>query len=257
MLFSTLRNRRILLLIAHPDDEAMFFAPMLAQLTRPHLGNHLQILCLSNGNAAGLGAVRERELVQSALLLGIKDELDVRVLDDEGFQDSMSVTWSAQDISKLLHESYIAVDPSATRDGRAGISAIDTIITFDQRGISGHPNHISLYHGALDYTNSFASIQVPIPPISLYTLTSVNFLRKYASVLDAPWTILSNWLTKQDGPILPSRLVAVSTLGAYRRAQKAMTQAHVSQMVWFRWGWISIARYMVVNDLVRHDLAVL
>ena len=45
----TLRNKRICLLIAHPDDEAMFFSPTLLALTAPELGNHLKILCLSSG----------------------------------------------------------------------------------------------------------------------------------------------------------------------------------------------------------------
>lgn len=44
-----LYNKRICLLIAHPDDEAMFFAPTLLALTRPELGNHVKILCLSTG----------------------------------------------------------------------------------------------------------------------------------------------------------------------------------------------------------------
>jgi N-acetylglucosaminylphosphatidylinositol deacetylase len=44
-----LRNKRICLLIAHPDDEAMFFAPTLLALTHPDAGNHVKILCLSTG----------------------------------------------------------------------------------------------------------------------------------------------------------------------------------------------------------------
>jgi hypothetical protein len=47
--FPKLRNKRICLLIAHPDDEAMFFAPTLLALTDPSLGNHVKILCLSSG----------------------------------------------------------------------------------------------------------------------------------------------------------------------------------------------------------------
>lgn len=47
--FPTLHNRRICLLIAHPDDEAMFFAPAILALTEPSLGNHVKILCLSSG----------------------------------------------------------------------------------------------------------------------------------------------------------------------------------------------------------------
>lgn len=45
----SLRDKRICLLIAHPDDEAMFFAPTVLALTRPDTGNHVQILCLSTG----------------------------------------------------------------------------------------------------------------------------------------------------------------------------------------------------------------
>ena len=47
--FPQLENKRICLLIAHPDDEAMFFSPTVLALTRPEMGNHLKILCLSNG----------------------------------------------------------------------------------------------------------------------------------------------------------------------------------------------------------------
>ena len=46
---SMLQGKRILLLIAHPDDEAMFFAPTLLALTNPALDNHVKILCLSSG----------------------------------------------------------------------------------------------------------------------------------------------------------------------------------------------------------------
>jgi N-acetylglucosaminylphosphatidylinositol deacetylase len=47
--FPLLRNKRICLLIAHPDDEAMFFAPTVMALARPETGNHIKILCLSSG----------------------------------------------------------------------------------------------------------------------------------------------------------------------------------------------------------------
>lgn len=45
----SLRNKAICILIAHPDDEAMFFAPTVLALTDPKLGNHVKILCLSSG----------------------------------------------------------------------------------------------------------------------------------------------------------------------------------------------------------------
>jgi N-acetylglucosaminylphosphatidylinositol deacetylase len=82
MRFPTLQNKRICLLIAHPDDEAMFFAPTVLALTRPETGNHVKILCLSSGNAAGLGETRKKELVKSGMVLGLRDEDDVFVVDN-------------------------------------------------------------------------------------------------------------------------------------------------------------------------------
>ena len=64
--FPTLRNKRILLLIAHPDDEAMFFAPTLLALTRPECGNHVKILCLSSGMLHSICA----EALTSTLIIG-------------------------------------------------------------------------------------------------------------------------------------------------------------------------------------------
>ena len=98
--------------------------------------------------------------------------------------------------------------------------------------------------------------------MALYKLTSTNVLRKYIALLDAPLTMLlcvldSMQIAGRKGEKkkdLPRRLIFLSNLGFYRRAQKAMTQAHVSQMVWFRWGWISLSRYMLMNDLKREKL---
>ena len=77
-----IRDKRVCLLIAHPDDEAMFFAPTVLALTHPETGNHVTILSLSSGNAEGLGETRRRELVESALLLGLRRPEDVEVMDN-------------------------------------------------------------------------------------------------------------------------------------------------------------------------------
>jgi len=68
-----IENANILYVIAHPDDEAMFFVPSIVQLRQPHLHNKLYLLCLSNGNFDGLGKIREKELHASARYLGFTD----------------------------------------------------------------------------------------------------------------------------------------------------------------------------------------
>ena len=154
-------------------------------------------------------------------------------------------------------------------------ATIDVLITFDKRGVSGHPNHSSLYFGAVAWLKDMMRGKAGWEcPVSLYTLTSISLMRKYLSVLDAPFTMLQCVLQsvgpgKNGGGAKgrvgkgemgrekgtdPGRLFYMADLGAYRRGQRAMTQAHRSQMVWFRWGWISLGRYMVVNDLKRERI---
>ena len=65
-------SSNILLLTAHPDDECMFFAPTLLALQETlKPPPTLYSLCLSVGNADGLGDVRRHELAASLDVLGI------------------------------------------------------------------------------------------------------------------------------------------------------------------------------------------
>ncbi|KZF26685.1 LmbE-like protein [Xylona heveae TC161] len=256
--FPTLTNKRIVLLIAHPDDEAMFFAPTLLSLTERSKGNHVKILCLSSGNADGLGSIRKKELVKSGLHLGLRSEDDVLVLDDPNFPDSMTIKWSPPLISSILNAFFVPSSGSSKSKSASSFAqssspptpSIDVIITFDAHGISSHPNHISLYHGARHFLSSLKSTHPGwADPIALYTLRTTFILRKYLSVLDTPLTVLLSLFSRKKAGSTPTPLMFVSGPLAYGRAQRAMTHAHKSQMVWFRWGWIGLSRYMVVNDL--------
>lgn len=84
-------SERYLLLTAHPDDEAMFFAPTILGLLgrapvvqaqvdaseqtvlsgKSDTGSPLYSLCLSVGDADGLGNTRREELAQSLNVLAI------------------------------------------------------------------------------------------------------------------------------------------------------------------------------------------
>ena len=52
--------KSVLLVTSHPDDESMFFGPTIQAAKR--MGAQVHILCLSAGNADGLGEVRAKEL---------------------------------------------------------------------------------------------------------------------------------------------------------------------------------------------------
>lgn len=249
--FPTLRGKRICLLIAHPDDEAMFFSPTLLSLARPELQNRIFILCLSSGDADGLGHIRKTELVKSALLLGVPSAEQVVVIEDERFQDSMTKLWEAKEVAKVLQH-YFAPKMKTMSADAAPVAMIDALITFDEGGVSSHPNHISLYHGASTFVRNLMQRHSGWDnPVKMYTLTTTNFVRKYSSVVDAMITVVMSLFQKKKSGEFPTPMLAVSGVGGLRKAQMAMTNAHQSQMRWFRWGWIGVSRYMIVNDLVR------
>ena len=85
--------------------------------------------------------------------------------------------------------------------------------------------------------------------MDLYTLKTVSLVRKYISFFDSIFSLLAMAFGPKQTGAHPSPLLLLSGVGEVRVAQQAMTTAHKSQMRWFRWGWIGLSRYMVVNDL--------
>ncbi|KAM0942261.1 putative N-acetylglucosaminylphosphatidylinositol deacetylase [Dioscorea sansibarensis] len=114
---SATKNRRnVLLVVAHPDDESMFFAPTLLYLASE--GHNVHVLCLSTGNADGKGNIRKEEFYRACAIL----------------KDGFDKPWDIQLLAKLIEEEI------RTR-------AIDLVITFDNYGVSGHPNHSDAHRG--------------------------------------------------------------------------------------------------------------
>ena len=239
----------------------MFFSPTLSALTTPSLGNHVKILCLSSGDADGLGETRKKELAISAQMLGLRAANDVLVLEDDAFPDSMKVMWSKEKVASVLAAAFSqAAGAGKWRKDGPPQTTIDILITFDQDGVSSHPNHISLYHGARNWLGGIMAGKGGWKcPVELYTLSSVSIVRKYMSFLDGPVTLARGALrgvggSKKSKREQPPSMVFMSSYGEYRKGQKAMTRGHKSQMRWFRWGWIAVGRYMVVNELKRESI---
>lgn len=161
----------------------------------------------------------------------------------------MTVTWNPRLLSNLLTSAF-APKMASVPSTSAPQATIDILVTFDLDGISSHPNHKALYHGAHTFLRSLMHRHSGWEcPVKLYTLTTTNILRKYMSVLDAPASVLNMMLKKKELGSYPTPLFYASGPAGYRQAQRAMTAAHKSQMRWFRWGWITIGRYMILNDL--------
>jgi len=154
-------------LIAHPDDESMFFMPTIRALLQRnndfHQSNQFHILCLSNGNYDGLGIQREEELRKAAGI--ISDEIQVTVLDDSKLQDGPKQTWSKYYIATILNNFLVKLLSVSDKTSQKNLREYDfgkkkvVIVTFDNEGVSGHINHIHTHFGAVYFHARMKKIQ--------------------------------------------------------------------------------------------------
>lgn len=159
ILVSILRNaRRIrrsenvvlknsMLLVAHPDDESMFFSPFLFYNT-PSV-----ILCLSNGDFNSQGSKRKKEMER----LCKQRKWNLEMLDYKDGSD-----WNVNRI--VVDMLGICIKHN-----------IKNIVTFDQNGVSGHKNHISCYKAAKKLKNLLNS-----RCLKFHCLKSTSVFEKYA-----------------------------------------------------------------------------
>ncbi|KAJ3535016.1 hypothetical protein NMY22_g6675 [Coprinellus aureogranulatus] len=267
-------SERYLLLTAHPDDEAMFFAPTILGLAgrtpdaevranpfeqvvlsaRTPSSSPLYSLCLSLGNADGLGGTRRDELFRSLDVLGV--DADKRwIVDHPDLQDNITALWDPVVIADVIK-------PYVVQHG------ITTILTFDSKGISDHPNHKALPLGVkhlfstlTDKPRLFTLISLPI--YNKFTGFFGAFLGKFdlcASKVLVYYDGLINRglehaqiIAPGSAPNVPEHFfmpVFVSGVKGYATAFKAML-AHKSQLVWFRWLYLLFSRYMWINEWVE------
>lgn len=202
---------RILLVTAHPDDEVMFFGPLVYWVTRSK-ASEIYLLCLTTGG----NKRRKEELWDCTKILGIP-EANVTIVMSTELPDDQNVQWPTEVVAEciLQHvESY----------------KIDAVVTFDKHGISRHKNHISLY-----FAIAALCIEKKVPSYcKLYVLESVNVIRKYVQLLDLPISLLSAsywYLVMYD----------------QRKVIRNAMTAHKSQYVWFRKLYMIFSRYTFIN----------
>ena len=208
-------KKRICILIAHPDDECMFFGPIIRQLSK--CSNKFYVLCMTTGDFYGKGNIRIDELKLSCQnLIGDINLVDVKVVNETNLPDHPKFEWDKNLCAKIIRN-YIHSN------------SIDVLITFDSRGVSSHLNHCFLYAivKSLDLNEK----------IQFYYMETVSLARKYLFLFDLlPTLYYSN------------NLIAINSPDDYRQCFKSMMN-HQSQLVWFRWLYILTSRYMIINSL--------
>merc|ERR1712062_56851 len=95
----------VLLVIAHPDDEAMFFSPTVNSLTHnKNLADkpNIFVLCLTSGDFDGLGKIRKKELEKSVNKIFRIPLTNLNIIDSPDFPDGQNVVWSKEKCSKVI-----------------------------------------------------------------------------------------------------------------------------------------------------------
>jgi hypothetical protein len=163
-------SSRILLVLAHPDDESMFFAPAIAHLLRAAASVHL--LCLSTGNYNGLGALRSSELRAASRVLRLSG---CTIIDDAELQDGPNNPWPPAAIARRSQPLILQPCSSSHVMSRVSEAALlyraSHILTFDSGGVSAHPNHV-------DTHTACAAFARDSPHIRLLTLRTSPLLLK-------------------------------------------------------------------------------
>lgn len=162
-------SKRLLLVHAHPDDEALATGGTIAKYSAE--GAHVCLVTCTNGELgevadvpelgpvdevkARLGEVRRAELAEACRLLG---DVDLRML---GYHDSgMAGTADNDDPKVFINQDIRSVIAKIT-------SIIDelqpqVVVTYNEFGGYGHPDHIRSYEAA---TRAVSSADHKVPRI--------------------------------------------------------------------------------------------
>ena len=176
-------RKSLLAVLAHPDDETFGCGGTLAKYAAS--GVDVSLVCATRGEvgeisdsrlakSSNLGRVREKELRAACNVLGIKD---LYVL---GYRDSGMAGTPDNDHSDSLYKAsqdeVIGRITEIIRKVRPQI-----VVTFDQKGGYGHPDHIAIHRATQDAfwaagsESSFSQMSLdglkPHQPSKLYYMT--------------------------------------------------------------------------------------
>ena len=243
----------LLLVTAHPDDEVMFFSPLLEAACVA--GWRMRVFCLTDGGSEGgdSGSVRRGELHAAAALFGF----EAAVASLPGVRDGMREVWD------------IDAAASAIKTEMAS-SRIAAVFTFDSIGVTGHPNHVSTREVVLralrgsvgragDVVPVFELVSEPFPRRFLGPFCGV---RKRAAAKDGlpvrrggagmgaeAAMMMMNWPAGDEDDLI----VRARGLFPCMRAHAGMMM-HKSQYLWWRLLWVIFSTYtyaLVLRPVTR------
>jgi len=215
-----LTHKSVLVVFAHPDDEAMFMTPTLRALISK--GWTVYFLCLTDGSGGGDGSVRAAELLASGDYFGVAPT-HIEVVADPDLPDSMQAAWTTQLVAQYITRAVQRWCPGH-------------VMTFDAFGVSGHVNHRAVHAGVAAWRKSHDEEHLTRP--NVWALRSQPLYWKYLGPLVRLFPAPS---ASRTGAVVfhPPWCDIRCPFMAMRR--------HKSQLVWFRYLFVWFSSYTYEN----------
>jgi len=202
-------QRRLLLVFAHPDDEAVFAAGVACRTVAE--GGHVALCTATLGEQGKLGeppvsarerlgVARQAELMDACGMLGIST---IRVL---GYQDRALAVAPPDTVRRQLVEVIRAVRPQV-------------VVTFDPNGSNLHPDHVAISRFTSDAVAAAADARW------FADLGSAHAVSRLAWTLPVrPWDVL-----RRTDPALEPGADFVLDVAAFADRKAAALRAHRTQ----------------------------
>ena len=124
---NTIKDKKIICIFAHPDDEAFGPAGTILKLAK---NNDIQIICVTDGKSPGtriknLAETRKGEFEKSCQTLGVTKTHHLN------YKDGEVCNANYHEIAENIEKIFDTEEP-------------DILITFDPKGLTGHLDHIGI-----------------------------------------------------------------------------------------------------------------
>jgi N-acetylglucosaminylphosphatidylinositol deacetylase len=219
------RIARAAFILAHADDETMFFAPTITDIKK--MGHEVFLQVITSGTLKNdpRSQIRKQELLKAAHVFGVHTE-NIEVLDDPRLVERAN--WLDYRTELNTH-----VANFISRNG------ITHVYTFDRYGVTGYLNHSSVHMAVRDYVNAH-------PDVRAFELQTVWKLRQWAGFLDLLWTVcntVKSRLSHQPADFLYLHMNFMPI-----EMYSAVDKAHWTRLVPFRLMRILFNRYAFINS---------
>ncbi|OAG30148.1 N-acetylglucosaminylphosphatidylinositol deacetylase [Nematocida displodere] len=218
------KTEKYMMIIAHPDDESMFFGPFLSCAARRKSG--VVVVVLTDGAGGGDRATRQKEMEKLCRDEGIE-------LFSLGERDGYLKT------TQELIDQLIVIF-KLTQSGK--------VVTFDKKGVSRHTDHTECF-----YIAKTLATQLKQP--TFLALQTFSLFGKYFAYFPPLSQALCPGQARHCTRGSYAPLTIKNTLKDSLSCRKRMLY-HKSQLLWFRYCYILLSTYMDVNVLeeVRSDV---